>query len=122
MPIGFQNITNVTLDNITSITNGTEPTEFFINVNQTIYNGWLWFILLSLLWFVIYKGSQDNDNQPLTNAMYASATVSLPSFFFRAVEISRNGLFFGLLTDFQLWVFPVATALIATYLYMTKNE
>ena len=39
MPIGIINTTNVTLHNLTTIANFTDPMEFFINVNNIVYGG-----------------------------------------------------------------------------------
>ena len=43
------NVTNVTIDQINNLANFTTPEEFFIKVTHIVYNGWLYFVLLSLL-------------------------------------------------------------------------
>lgn len=122
MPIGITNTTNVTLQNITDLVNVSSVPEFMINVNTIVYNGYLYFILLWVLWIILFFKAQQKENQLLTNAMYSGTVVTLVSFFFRAIEIVQNGVLNGLLTDFHLWVFPLITIVIATILWLTKRE
>jgi len=122
MGFGINQTTNITIENLTSIINGTgDPTEFFINVNHSIYNGWLFFTLLCVLWFIIYRATNEGKDQPLNSAMYASAIVSIGSFFLRAIYMTKNGVIVGLITDSQLWLFPLLTAITLVIIWATKE-
>ena len=61
------------------------------------------------------------NNQILQNLMYSGAVVSLASLFLRALEVQTSGLPLGLLTDFQMWVFPLITILLAGVIWMVKD-
>ena len=39
MPVGFNNITSVTMTNITDLANITTPNDFFVNVSNIVYGG-----------------------------------------------------------------------------------
>lgn len=121
MPIGINNVTNITLKNITDMINVTDPMEFFINVNNDIYSGMLYFIILWALWVILFFAAQDFKKQILVNLMYSGAIISVISFFLRAIVIVQNGVIRGLLTDYQMWLFPIITALIACIVYATKD-
>lgn len=121
MPIGITNTTNITLENITGIINITEPMEFFINVNHTIYQGWLYFILLWALWAVLFLAAQGFKKQLLVNVMYSGAIISIVSFIFRAINLTQDGIVRGLLTDYQMWIFPILTAIVATTVWAIKD-
>jgi len=60
---GLINITNVSIENLTSITNVSSVSEFFINVNTDIYSGMLFFIMLWVLWviFIIRSGLNEQE-------------------------------------------------------------
>lgn len=109
------NQTNVTLENITSIVNLTtsDPIEFFINANNTIYGGWFFFVILCVLGFILWKKAQDLEDQPLINVMYVLAALTILSFVLRAIYIVKNGVPMGLMTDYQMWLFPLFTAITA---------
>lgn len=122
MPFGITEITNVTIQNITSIINLTtgDPIEFYIRANTTIYGGWFWFIMLWVLGFILYIKAQNKDNQPLINAMNVAAILTIISFFLRAITLVIDGVPRGLLTDYQMWMFPlVAIILAAVVRYMS---
>ena len=123
MPLGFSNTTNITINNITQIANNTDPTGFFIRVNHDIYGGWLYFILLVVFWAIMFYAAQQRENQVLTNAMYSGAIVSIVSLFLRAIEVSRApGVIEGLLTDYQMWIFPIITIIIMVVVWFSKRE
>jgi len=123
MPIGIHNITTIHMDNITRMVNitGEEPMAFFINVNHTVYGGWLYFLLLLTAWIILIFAAQERKNQLAVNIMYSGAAISIVSFFFRAIFIVNEGIVKGLLTDFQMWIFPLITIMVAFGLYATKG-
>ena len=118
---GIVNVTNVTFENITSIANVSNYTEFLININHTIYNGWFWFIMLCVLWVILFKVANDYNDELVKNIMYSGAVVSILSFLLRAVYIIRNGVRLGLLTDHQMWVFPIITILLGVIIWASKD-
>jgi len=120
MPFGIQNATSITFDNITYLSNASSLPEFLVKANWLLFDGWFYFIMLCVLWAVLYFAANDNNNQVMHNLMYSGAGVSIISFFFRAIEISVNGVLLGLLTDFQLWVFPISTILLAGIIWATR--
>ena len=109
---GIGGFTNVTIENITEVMNATNPAELYINVNNLVYEGWLVFLLLVGLFFLLYRGSQKIEDQMLINLMYSAAFLSIIGFLARAVP---------LLTDTQMWIFPVLTALLAGLNWMIKK-
>jgi hypothetical protein len=120
---GITNLTRISMENITAISNVTtgDPVELFININQIVYGGWLVFILLCVLWVIIYFAAQDVRDLGLINFMYAGAIVSVASFLFRAINIVHNGLIWGMLNDFQMWIFPLITIISAGIVWASKS-
>lgn len=115
---------NITLDNITGMINLTtnEPAEFLINVNWQVYGGWFFFVLLWVFGFILFRLAQQKEDQPLINAMYVMAGLTILSFFLRAIYVIKGGVVYALLTDFQMWIFPLFTALLAAMVrYMSKT-
>jgi len=121
MPIGINNITVVTMDNITKVTNVSNYPEFLINVNHTIYGGIFFFAILWVLWFILFKALQEVKDELMINAMYSGAVVSLVSFIFRAINVVQDGVVRGMLTDTQMWIFPLITIIIATIVWGSKQ-
>ena len=121
MPLGIGNVTAVTMQNLTDITNVSSLPELFININHIVYGGILYFILLWVLWVILFLAANQRNNAILQNIMYSGAVVTIISLFLRAMEVSTNGLPLGLLTDFQMWVFPIITILVAAVLWMTRQ-
>jgi hypothetical protein len=115
MPVGIQEMNNVTLQNITDIINMTSgnPIEFFINTNTIAFGGWFYFILLWILAIILWRRAQDKEDQPLINAMHVMAIITILSFLLRAINIVKDGVVWGLLTDFQMWMFPLITVFLA---------
>lgn len=122
MPIGIINTTNVTLQNLTDLVNITDPMELLINVNNQIYGGILTFIILWIFAVIIFLALQDRENQPLINAMSALAVTTILSFLYRAILITKDGIIQGMITDYQMWVFPILTALLATINIALKDR
>lgn len=119
--VGITEYNNVTMDNLFSILNMTNPTDFFINVNNTVYEGWLFFILLLAFWIILYLTIQESNDQILNSVMYSGAVISILSLLLRAIFIIEDGVAIGLLTDFQLWTFPLITVLTAVIVWATKE-
>ena len=122
MPGLLNATTNVTLADIEFVGNVSAGLpEFLIKVNNYIYDGWLFFILLVMIWVILFIAANRKLDQPLNNAMYSGAAVSVLSFLLRGVHLSVEGLNQGLLTDHQLWVFPILTMVIALTVWATKD-
>jgi len=122
MPLGIQNITQITQQNITDITNVTGFSELMININHSIFNGYLYFVLLWVLWIILFVAAQERENSPLINAMYSGAGVTIVSFFLRAILVVEEGVEIGLLSESQMWIFPILTVVLALFNYMTKQN
>ena len=126
--VGITNITTISMDNISYITNSTNPADFFVKVNWVIFEGWLFFSLLVVLWFILIVAahklqiSRGVEPRLLHNMMYSGYPVMLASFLLRAVEIMVLGVRRALLTDYQLWIIPLFMILIATALWITKSD
>jgi len=120
--VGIENVTAVTMQNITDLINVTEFPEMAIMVNHRVYGGWLYFWLLLVIWYVMYMKLQDVEDQPLVNLMYGGVVISLASLFLRAIEIVREGVVLGLITDYMMWVFPLITMLLAAVIWMGKHK
>jgi lipoprotein signal peptidase len=116
------NLTRISIENITAVGNMTtgDPVELFININQIVFGGWLVFILLICLWIILYFAAQDYKDLGLINFMYSGAVVSVVSFLFRAIYIYHGGLVWGLLNDWQMWLFPIVTILSAGLVWASK--
>ena len=110
---GLQQINNITLKNVTDIANITSPEQFFINVNVMVYGGWLYFILLCIIFAIIYVGLLKNGTKGLSSAIYASTACTILSFLLRAVYYTQGGVTKALLSDFQLWIFPIFAIVLA---------
>lgn len=113
MPLGLQNATNTTLEQITNMTNVTNPAQFFVNVNNTAFNGIYFFIVIWVLVVIFYNAAQAARDQPLNNAMYSMAICSSIAILARIV---------GLLSDHLMWVFPLLTIMLATFIYALKRS
>ena len=121
MPLGIYNVSVVTMDNITRISNVSSFPEFLINVNNIVYAGWLFFIILLIMWFILFIAAQKVKDQPMNNLMYAGAAITVLSFLLRGVIIVQAGVKNGLLTDHQLWIFPMVTIIIAIVKWASKE-
>ena len=121
MTIGISNITTVTYENITSIVNVSSFPEFMIRANDIIYNGYYWFIILWVTFFILFIAAQKVKDQPLNNAMYTSAVISILSFLLRGVRMVDVGVVKALLTDHQMWAFPIMTIILATIVWAVKD-
>ena len=121
--VGITNTTAVSLDNLTSMANNlTGYADFAIRANNDIYGGWLYFIILIVLGVITYMVLQERDDQPLNNIMYSSAFITLGSLFLRAVEMAQNGIVRGLITDKQMWIFPLIAMITAAIIWANKDR
>lgn len=118
--MGILNTTVVSQENITSLVNASGLGEFMVNVNHTVYSGYLYFVLLWVLWAILFLVAQKFRDQVLSNVMVTGLVVSFVSFFLRAVYVVREGVVLGLVTDNQLWVFPILTLLSVLVAWATK--
>lgn len=118
---GIINQTTINLSDIQQLANFTEPHQFFIRINQVVYNGELYFILLWVTWIILYFVIQSKKDQPLINIMYSGGVVSLMSFMLRGVNMLLNGVVQGLLTDKQMWIFPILTIIFAGTIWAIKR-
>lgn len=121
MAVGINNITNITAQNITEMTNITSPESFLVKTSVIIYEGYLFFILLWCLWFVLWRLAQGAKDTPGINIMYSGIVVTLVAFFLRILSADIGGTTYYLLTDQQMWTFPLLTLLMAIVLIANKR-
>ena len=120
--VGIGNVTTITYQQVADLANITQPHHFFIKVNWVVFDGWLYFILLLLTWVILFLVMQAVRDQFLNNAMYSGAVLSIIAFLLRAVTMTIGGVSLGLLTDRQMWIFPVITILLAGVVWMIKRN
>ena len=121
--VGMTNLTNISMADLNYIANASSLPELMIRANWQIYGGIFYFLMLLTLWAILIIIAYKVDrNNVLRDVMYSGAVVSMLSFVLRAVYVVIGGVRYGLLTDTQLWVFPLVTIIIATYLYATKSN
>jgi len=120
---GMTNLTAINITDLEFIMNSSSLPEMMIRANWQLYGGLFYFLMLLTLWLILVIVAYKVDrNNVLRDIMYSGAVVSILSFLLRAVYVVIGGVRYGLLTDTQLWVFPLVTILIAAYLYATKNN
>ena len=122
MPFGIQNVTAPNLTAIIDIANQSDYAELAISVNNEIYGGYLFFSLLWVLWFILFWGMNERNNQILQNVIYSGYVVSVVSLIMRAIQVVNLGVEKGLVTDRQMWIFPLVTALALMLAWMTKRD
>lgn len=115
------NATNVTMEQIQLIANSSSLAEFYVSVNTIIYGGYMFFILLWLLWSVIFVSLEKRRDDVLTSMLYSFAIVSVISLLLRGVQVMVLGVVEGLVSDFQMWVFPLLTAVVATIVFAKQR-
>lgn len=121
MPLGINGTLNITYEQIENIVNSSSLPEFLLKVNTNVYDGWLFFILLFLTWMVLFVLLQKREDQILNNLMYSVTLVSVLSLLLRAIYLSELGTA-GLLTDFQMWLFPMVTVLLVLIVWSGKED
>jgi len=122
MPVGIQNITNYTIHNITSMVNESETLpEILINMDQSMYGGIYFFVMLWVLWIILILSRREKVPNIMLNAFYSGIIVSIVSLLIRAINVSINGVLTGMLTDHQMWIFPILTAILGTIIWATQE-
>lgn len=119
MPIIHFN--NVTMDNITSLSNVSSLPEFIVKINHITYGGQMVFFLLCTAWLIMYIAAQRKEDQPINNMLYISTVMSIIALFFRFVYFMIGGVRMALLTDAQMWIFPIATAVLAVIIWQSDD-
>lgn len=119
--VGIDNVTIITQADITSFGNVSGMSELMIRISNDVYGGMLYFILLFVLWIILFFALQDRDDQPFINIMYSGAGVTIVAMILRAVIVYQDGIERGLLSDAQLWVFPIITIILAMFNYFNKD-
>lgn len=119
--VGINNITNVTLDQINKIGNSTSLSEFFIRIDQTVYGGIFWFIMLWVFWAIGFMAAQRFKDQPLNNAMYSGAVTSVLAILLRGIQLTIDGNLLSMITDWQMWIFPLITMVLAAIIWAIKE-
>ena len=114
-------LSSINITDITNLASHTDYPGFMVAVNNTIFNGYLYFIMLWLLWVILFLITMRFSDQLLNNAMYSGGIVSIISLFLRVIEIVQNGFLLGLINDKQMWVFPITTILLAGLVWATKE-
>ena len=120
--VGISNVTSVTLEALTNLTNHTSYADLAVDVNYTVYGGVLYFVLLWVAWVILFFAGQRFSDQPLNNIVFGGVVVPILSFLLRAIEIVKFGVVVGMLTDFQMWVFPLITIVLVMILWATKSD
>lgn len=126
--VGITNVTTISMDNITQITNSSNLAEFTVKVNWVIFDGWMFFALLLVLWIILIIAAHRTqiargiEPRLLPNIMISGFPITIASFLLRAVEVYVYGLKKALLTDYQLWIVPITMIIIATILWATKEN
>lgn len=110
--MGIFNATNISLDNLTSLVNVTNPVQFLQNVNNIVYDGVLYFVLLWVLAFILFVVAQKSKDSILVNMMYSTAICSIAGFLLRGMS---------LMSDYQTAVFPLITILLALIVWATRD-
>ncbi len=121
MPGFINGTTNVTLEMLEDIVNSSSYPEFIIRVNETVYGGVFWFIMLVVLWIILFRAANKVRDQLLNNAMYSGALVSIVAFLSRAITATISGTKFSLINDHQLWIFPIITIILAVIIWSIKE-
>ena len=120
--VGINGTTNASLETINQIANTSSMEGMYILIDQNIYGGMFWFIMLWLLWVILFIAANRVKGQPLNNAMYAMSVCTVFSFLLRAVTITIDGFVTGMLSDYQMWVFPLLTALLGASIWALKGR
>ena len=124
MGLGFEvNATNLTeiRNNLDSVANSASFPDFLVNVNHYIYDGWLFVVLLFITWIIFFMVAQKNTDDLINNLLYSRALVRVMSLLLRGIYVVVSPtLSIGLLSDSQLWIFPLITLVLALYVYSNK--
>ena len=114
MPLGLSNVTQtINMSNINSIINTSSYSQLLVNVNNTIFLGYLFFIMLFLLGAVIMLSAIIRQEDPLPIMLGTSFICAVIGLFLRAAQ---------LMNDKQAWAFPIITVILLAISYGTKNS
>lgn len=126
--VGINNVTAINFSSVNEIINSTNIAEFTVKVNWIVFDGWMFFSLLMVLWFILIMTAHRKqiargvEPRVLHNMMISGYPVTLASFLLRAVEVYIYGIKKALLTDYQLWIIPLIMVVIATTLWIIKDD
>jgi len=120
--VGITNVTNVSMEDILQITNFTTPADMFLYVNEVIYGGWMFYMLMWVLAIILFVTAQGLRKEPMSNALYSFGIVSIISIFARSVQAYYQGNWISMLTDFQFWTFPLITSLLGSTMWAIKRD
>ena len=109
----MQNATNVTLDQLIAISNVTSMTDWFVNINTIVYQGWLFFILTLLMWIIMFIAMQLVRPEALVNFTYTGGIISILSIILMVL---------GLMTATLAFIPGLLTVLAATIMWATKER
>lgn len=121
MPGLLNSTTNVTIDMLNDLVNITSPEQFFIKANHTIYNGVFFFVMLWVLYAILFLAAQKVKDQPLNNLMYGAAVCSVLSLVLRGITMVIDGRRVGMITDHQMWIFPIITLVLMGVIWSLKD-
>jgi len=122
MSVGINNVTAINMTTINQIANFSDPVGFFVNVNNDIFAGILYFTLLWILWGILWFALQDTNDDPMRNAMSSGAIITILSLILRVIEVTRaDSVIQGLLSDSFMWIFPIITILLTMIVFGGKR-
>ena len=122
MPGFLNNITTINQSDITNLANVSGLPEFFVKINNIVFDGVLWFIILWIIWVILFVVFQEREDQILNNIMYSGGLVTILSFFIRGVNVVINGVSEGLIDDHKMWVFAIITLVVVIINWGTKRD
>ncbi len=120
--VGINETGTANLTSINEIANSTTIEQFAILVDQNIYGGIFWFVMLWVLWIIIFSIAQQAHNRPLQNMLSASVVCTLISFILRAITVLVDGVSKGMLSDYHMWVFPLFTSMLGAAIWAIKDR
>lgn len=118
---GINNFTNVSLEQITGMTNMSTPVDFFIYINHVVFNDMGIYLLLWTLFVILFISAQNYSKEPLNNALYSSGIVSIIAIFIRGVQAYLESNYIAMLTDYQMWTFPLIASILVLIIWISKK-
>jgi len=119
--VGINNFTNVSIDQLTGMTNITNPVDFLVYINDTVFAGIGFYLLLWSLFIILFISAQNFRKEPLNNALYSSGIVSIIAIFLRGVQAYLDGNYISMLTDYQMWTFPLIASILTGVIWVSKK-
>ena len=121
--VGIDSATNISRSVLLDSVNVTGPAEWFAKINSTMFDGWGFFMVyvfvVGLVFFVVSMKLREGD--VLGNAYYTVAFLSLGGFLVRGIEFANGSSVYFLMSDFQMWIFPVLTAILTFVIVAGKK-